>query len=78
MATDYLSNESGDLIIEHGDFKLGESTEQEVHRVLILNQGMLTWDPLLGPNLIRMTNSRPKPEEVRRSARLHQIGRAHV
>ena len=68
---DYLSDENGDLIIENGDFKKGDSTEQEVIRVLRLNQGNLTQDPLLGPNLIQLENQRARNEDFRRLASLH-------
>lgn len=68
---DYLSGEDEDLLIENGDFVNGDSTGQEVRRVLLMNQGMLMSDPLLGPDLVRLMNQKAKPEEFKRSARLH-------
>lgn len=71
MAVDYLSDEENDLRIENGEFTKGESTGQEVKRVVLLNQGMLMSDPLLGPTLIRLIRQKARNEEFRRSVKLH-------
>jgi hypothetical protein len=61
---DLLLDENNDLRIEYGDFVLGESELQEVGIILQLNQGELRSDPLLGPNLVRLINSKASPLEV--------------
>ena len=54
---DILLDATGDLEIRSGDFVVGDSLDQEVATILLLNQGQLKSDPVLGPNLIRMMNS---------------------
>lgn len=56
MANDFLLDENGDLLIQNGDFVIGESNDQEVATLLQLNKGELKEFPILGPGLIRLIN----------------------
>lgn len=49
--TDILLDEDNDLLIAGGDFVVGESLIQEAGLILIMNQGELKSDALMGPNL---------------------------
>lgn len=69
--TDILLDETDDLIVENGDFKVGESLTQDVGLILRLNQGGLKSDPLLGANVIRMINSDVDNEELQTKIKLH-------
>ena len=52
MAKDVILNEENDLDINQGDFVLGKSIKQEVGIILLLSQGGLKSDVLLGANLL--------------------------
>jgi phage baseplate assembly protein W len=71
MAIDFLTDENDDLIIENGDFKIGESLTQEVSTILRMNQGELKSDPLLGANLIQLINSNVSEDELQRRVKIH-------
>jgi len=60
-----------DLIIQNGDFIIGESLFQEVGILLRLNQGELKSDPLLGPNLIELEKGAASGKEFKTRVRLH-------
>lgn len=71
MEQDLLLDENDDLIIENGDFKIGESLTQEVGLIIRMNQGELKADPLLGANIIRMINSSVNDDELQTKIKLH-------
>ncbi|WP_435135705.1 hypothetical protein [Formosa sp. A9] len=71
MEKDILLDENDDLLIENGDFKIGESLTQEVGIILRMNQGELKEDPLLGANLIKFINSNVNDNELRTKVKLH-------
>ncbi|MFY0714133.1 hypothetical protein J1D01_10680 [Seonamhaeicola sp. NFXS20] len=71
MEQDILLDDTDDLIIENGDFKIGESLTQDVGLILRMNQGELKEDPLLGANLIQMVKSNVDDDELQTRVKLH-------
>ncbi len=69
--TDLFLDEDNDLTILNGDFRIDESEMQEVANILQLNQGELKSDPILGPNLIMMINSKASKKDIQRKVKLH-------
>jgi len=68
---DILLDNNDDLIIENGDLVIGESTLQEVGIIARLTQGDLKSDPILGPNLFMMINSKASQIEILTKLKLH-------
>lgn len=68
---DILLDENNDLIIRNGDFQIGDSLSQEVSIILGLAQGELKSDPLLGPNLTLLMNSKANKTRVQTRVKLH-------
>lgn len=56
MPTDYLHGEDFDLVIENGDFKKGESTEQHQQDILIAHKGEFRLSPLVGVGISDILN----------------------
>ena len=52
MAKDILLDETGDLLIENGDFVIGESSQQHVQDMLLASPGGNKAAPLFGVGLI--------------------------
>lgn len=48
MNTDVLLDENGDLLIENGDFSIGESDQQHVNCIFIAHPGHYKQFPLTG------------------------------
>ena len=48
---DILTDSDGDLIIEGGDFKVGNSLDQEVETILTVSPGQIREDGFLGVDL---------------------------
>jgi hypothetical protein len=72
MGKDFLRDtETGDLMIVDGDFVIGESDDQEVSVLITLNQGELKNDPLLGPNLVQLTEGKEDKNEINKRLRIH-------
>lgn len=71
MEKDILLDDNDDLIIENGDFKIGESLTQDVGLILRMNQGELKEDPLLGANLIQLIKSSVDNDELQTRVKLH-------
>ncbi len=67
---DLLQGKDFDLLIENGDFVLGDGLEQEVATLLNLNQGELKNNPLLGPNLNAQLKGSSR-EQLERKVKLH-------
>lgn len=63
-ATDFLLDEAYDLQIVAGDFAAGESDDDHVSLLLLLNQGELKQSPLTGIGLLRY-QSGPMDQERR-------------
>lgn len=72
--TDILLDIDDDLNLQNGDLAIGNSFDQEVGILIRLNQGELKSDPILGPNVIRMINSRLDANEIRKVMKLN-LGR---
>ncbi|MGY0426005.1 MAG: hypothetical protein ACWIPI_04130 [Polaribacter sp.] len=71
MEQDIVLDDNDDLIIEDGDFKIGDSLTQDVGIILRLNQGELKSDPLLGASIIRLINSSVDDDELQTRIKLH-------
>jgi len=71
MNLDVIHTTEDDLMIQNGDFVIGESIQQEVGIILRLNAGELKEDPVLGPGLIRMIKGKKDNELIRQMAKLH-------
>lgn len=69
--TDILRDENDDLLIQNGDFVVGESLDQEVALILMMNQGELKEDPILGAGLMRLINSNGTEGDIKRLSKLH-------
>jgi hypothetical protein len=67
---DLMLDADDDLLL-NGDLVIGESFVQEVGIIVRLNQGELKSDPLLGPNLITMTNGKVSALEVKTKLKVH-------
>lgn len=65
MNTDILLNDEDDITIINGDLAIGESTWQEVKNIIRLIPGQLKYAPMLGPNLIRLINSKVTDIQVK-------------
>lgn len=61
---DIMLDGDDDLLITGGDLTLGASFVQEVGIITRLNKGELKADPLLGPELIRMINSKANAQDI--------------
>lgn len=68
---DISQNEDYDIEILSGDFRLGESTLQEVDNILISMQGNFKSAPMIGPNLQQLLNSSVNEREVRSRVKIH-------
>jgi hypothetical protein len=68
---DFMLDNNDDLQIVNGDFVIGESILQEVGIIIRLNSGDLKSDPVLGPNLIQLINSKEDPQEFEERVRIH-------
>lgn len=53
---DFLTDESGNLIIENGDFKVGDAKDQDVRAILTATKATYVQYPLLGVGLVNQVN----------------------
>jgi hypothetical protein len=67
MTQDILIDDTGDLIIENGDFKLGPSDEQ--HVILIVNTMPGSWKryPICGVGIIQYSASSGQVGDLKRN-----------
>lgn len=68
---DVILDDNGACRIEGGDFVIGDGTLDDCFLILKLNTGALKSDPILGPNLIRMINSKQTTSEMKQTIQLH-------
>lgn len=54
---DILRDETGDLYVYRGDFKIGESDEQHIEDILIAAQGNYRQHPEMGVNISQYLNA---------------------
>ena len=84
IATDYIDDSSGDLLIDNGDLVLGASDEQNINDILVSFHGWWKQFPSLGvgiPTLLKATINIPKVESLIKSqlqADGFQVGRPSV
>lgn len=65
---DILLNIDNDLQIANGDFVIGESINQQVGLLLLLNKGELKQHPLTGVGIYDLINTE-RPEDIKKAAR---------
>lgn len=68
--TDLVQSQDYDLEMLGGDFKLGETTLQEVDNILISMQGNFKSAPLIGPNFQQLLNSSVSEREIKRRTKI--------
>jgi len=68
---DIALNTAYDLSFSDGDFSTDNSLIQEVDLIVGMSQGELKEDPLLGPNLMQLINSRVNLVEFQSRVKLH-------
>lgn len=66
-----LFGEDGDLQVEAGTLKMGDTIIQEVALILGLNPAELKRDPILGPALVTRIRGSFKESELQQVIRLH-------
>ncbi|KQC30173.1 hypothetical protein [Flagellimonas eckloniae] len=71
MEQDFLLGEDGDLLIENGDFVVGDSLDQEVQAILEMAQGELKEDPILGVDIFRLVHSNVTEADLKQRVKLH-------
>jgi hypothetical protein len=69
--TDILLDDTFDLIIENGDFKLGDAWVQDIELILTLSKGELKSDPLLGPYLIQAINAKERNVRIEQRVKVN-------
>ncbi len=74
MATDnidiLLDSDFEDSIVG-GDYAIGDGTLDDCQVIFKLNTGALKSDPILGPNMVKMINSRKTPSEIKQILKLN-------
>jgi hypothetical protein len=68
--TDILLDENGDDLIKNGDYAVGDGVQDDCVIILKLNKGALKSDPLLGPNLVSMTNGKNTKSDMEQAVRI--------
>ena len=68
--SDILLTPEGDLMIENGDFVIGDAIWQDVGIILQMTPGELKSDPILGAGLIRKIRSNTSEGEVQQIVKL--------
>lgn len=69
--TDILfDTETGDVIIENGDLKVGDPTFYHVHDLLMAERGFYKFNPTIGISISQFINEEVNSEELIRQVRL--------
>lgn len=68
---DILLNDEGEILIENGDLKMGDSTGQEIAAMFTLNKGENKQYPYLGPQLIRKMNGKFTDVQIKQELKLN-------
>ncbi|PCI11862.1 MAG: hypothetical protein COB73_00725 [Flavobacteriaceae bacterium] len=68
--TDFLLDTNDDILIANGDFKTGDSLDQEVGLIIRTNPGEWKEDPIMGAGLIRKIKANVKDEEIEQIIRI--------
>lgn len=71
MANDFLLDNEDDLLIEDGDFVIGESTMQDVGIILKAVPGEIKNDPILGAALFAKVKSGASQLEIEAIVKKH-------
>ena len=67
---DFCLDENNDIATLNGDFRVADGRMDDCLIISYLNKGALKMDPVLGPNLIRMTNAKISEVEVLKALRV--------
>lgn len=70
MRKDILLNEAGDLLIEDGDFTVGQSDMQHVEHIIALAKGEFKEFPLLGFGVENYLKTNTEPLEFKRDLKV--------
>jgi len=62
--TDILLDDNLDLLIQNGDFVIGDAEEQIQQLILMASQGSFRNSPLTGVNIVQYIKSRLGPAEI--------------
>jgi len=65
MSEDFLQDDNNDLIIENGDFKVGDAESQHIQDLLLSAKGEWKEHPLVGAELQRELKAREYTRAVR-------------
>lgn len=63
--TDIILTDGDEVAIFNDDLVVGASLWQEVKNIIRLIPGQLKYSPMLGPNLVRMINSKISDEQIK-------------
>jgi hypothetical protein len=74
MAKDILLDTDRDLLLKNGDIVFDEADAQNIETLVILNQGDLKDNPLVGCNSYKLINGRVDPAAVKRVISLQLTG----
>lgn len=70
MAKDFLFNDDNDLTIVGGDFKFGESDQQEVEDILRARPGQVYQSPKIGIDINQWKNGSINPQQLQQQIKL--------
>jgi len=70
--TDILLDDNNDLLIENGDFVVGESAGQEAKLLLLYSPGTLRSDPMVGVGFQSYQNAATSPSVLKTLDRIIQ------
>lgn len=64
-----MTDESNDLAIENGSFKLGSSENQDADRIIQAHPGEFKQSPLVGVGISRYLNASARPVDVEKEVK---------
>src|SRR5690348_8121762 len=64
---DFLSDDTGDAVIENGDLKIAESTLQHQHDLLLANKGEYRQNPTIGVGLNKFIDDNFSPADFKKA-----------
>jgi hypothetical protein len=74
MAKDILLDTDRDLLLKNGDLVFDEADSQNIETLVILNQGDLKDNPLVGCNSFKLINGKVDPTAVKRAISIQLTG----
>jgi hypothetical protein len=64
MVKDFLLDLNGDILIEGGDFVIGDSDDQHNETILVAPKGLVRWSLISGVGILRYVKSRFGIKEI--------------